>query len=232
MSNDVCATCHGTEVEVVPSRGMRPCTSCHPEINRFALLRSRKPARYQAITLETLEPRPDLHPEQAKVIEYIRANPFVNYYFCGEGDTGKSHFMWALYDHALVNGREVIISSLYDIVAAAKQMFSSPDTRAPQIIAALEALNRPNADQVPYSIFIDDVDKARPTEYVAELFFNYIDRIYRNKHQLVVTSQLDPEARVKGRASLIEHFEAADPRYARVLVRRMCNDETAIWRLF
>jgi DNA replication protein DnaC len=229
---DVCTTCNGTEVEIVAGRGARPCTTCRPELNRIMSLRERKPRRYQAVTLETLEPRLDLHAEQANAIAWMRKHPFMNYYLCGEADTGKTHLMWALYDHALISGRTVVICSLFELVEAAKTMFRNTETRPPRLISEMEVLNRPNAAEYPCSIFIDDVDKARPTEYVAELFFNYVDRIYRNKHQLVVTSQLDPEKSVNGRASLIDHFENADPRYAMGIVRRMVNDETAAFRFF
>jgi len=74
-------------------------------------------------------------------------------------------------------------------------------------------------------VFLDDVNKARPTEFVAELIFNFVDRIYRNNHQMVVTSQLSPE-------DLIDWFEKGNPSYGLPIVRRMKHDDTATWKMF
>lgn len=222
-AEEPCPACNGTRGEVVEGKGTRPCTQCLPEVNRVEMLREKIPERYRGAVLETLEPRPDLHPTQTELIAYMRANPAVNYYICGRNDTGKTHMLYALYDHAVRANRNVIISTLFEMVEAAKSLFAPATVIKPRYFPWADA----DLDQSRYlySIFIEDIDKARPTEYVAELLFDYLDRIYRHKHQLVVTSQLDPQA-------LIDHFEKADSRYGVGITRRIVNDETAVWRMF
>lgn len=223
-----CPACFGNRVEVVAGKGARPCPACLPstEAKRVALLLGKMPARYQGVTLADLQPRLDLHRDQAKIIADMQANPLSGYYFCGDNDTGKTHFLWALYQHAVISQRVVIATTLHDWIEANLARYRSDETLTTFRLSDLQQ------SVLPYSVFIDDVDKKKVTEYVADMFFNFVDTVYRFKHQLVVTSQLDPEKRVHGRDSLIDHFRDGDPRYGLGIARRMVNDETAVWRLF
>lgn len=226
-----CWTCFDTGTELTET-GARGCVCRRNTQRRLERLLGRIPSRYAGVSLAELQPRPDLHPDQPKIVEFMRTHPELNYYLCGMNDVGKSHLLWALYEAAVSAGRDVVASTLYDMVEEAKAMFGrnqSKEVTWSSLSHWRRDLSEPGRH---YAIFIEDIDKVRPTEYVAELFFAYVDAIYNYKHQLVVTSQLDPENRIGGRDSLIEHFERADPRYAVGIVRRIVNDETAIWRLF
>lgn len=232
MSNDeICATCFGTGNEVMSdNRGTRPCPTCQPAriAARQRILFERIPTRYQGVTLEGLTPRPDLHRDQAKVIEWMKRHPDGNYYFCGENDTGKTHFLWALYQHAVISNRNVIATTLHDWIEANVSAFRDNNVIANTTFRLADI----QQSKYPYSVFIDDADKKKVSEYVADMVFNFVDSIYRYKHQLVVTSQLDPEKRINGRESLVDHFRDGDPRYGVGIARRLVNDETAIWRMF
>ena len=228
---DVCSRCFGTGT-LLTETGARICECRRTDHLRVARLLERIPPRYKGVSLATLQPNPDLHTKQTEIVEYLRQHPDHSYYFCGANDTGKSHFLWALYENAARAGRRVVAGTFYDMVKSAKAAFdssTSAELRWSQLRYWQADLDT-TAERC--LVCIDDIDKARPTEYVAELFFSYVDAIYNFKHQLVVTSQLDPQERVDGRDSLIEHFERADPRYAVGIVRRVVNDETAIWRMF
>jgi DNA replication protein DnaC len=42
-------------------------------------------------------------------------------------------------------------------------------------------------------LFLDEFEKARPTEFASEMLFNLLDAARNFNHQLVITSNLDPE---------------------------------------
>lgn len=215
-------------MKVVKGEGASRCLLCRPLRDPFEDLIARIDARYREIDLKTIEPRNDLHAKQEEIIAQMKKRPFDSYYFCGTNDTGKTAFLWALYRHSVRAGRFPFVTTLADWVKTCQEAIK---TGAIMSIAEFQQSER------PYSIFIDDLDKARPTEYVAELLYHLIDAVYRHKHQLVVTTQLDPEERTvtstgAERLSLLEHFERADPRYGEAIVRRMVHDETSVWRLY
>lgn len=216
-----CPDCFGSGMAVVPGEGAKRC-HCEVERLRIETLQialAGIPRRYKDADLTTLEPRSDLHPDQAKVIEYMQGHPDDNYFFCGRPDSGKTHFYWALYRDRANHGVPVFASKLFALIEGIKaHMFNNEPTPLPSL------------DVPRISIFLEDVNKARPTEFVAERFFNFLDDIYTRRHQIVVTSQLSPE-------QLIKYFEKQDDEGITVvdgqaIVRRMKNDETAIFRLF
>lgn len=213
------------------STGAKRCLLCRPHRDPNEELLAQIDARYRGFTLKLLQPLPDLNTapdNQERVISVMKLRPFDSFYFCGRNDVGKTLFLSVLCENAIRAGRFVFISTLTDWVKTCQDAIK---TGANISIAEFQQSDR------PYSIFIDDLDKARPTEYVAELLFHLIDAVYRHKHQLVVTTQLDPEERTvtstgAERLSLLEHFERADPRYGEAIVRRMVHDETSVWRLY
>lgn len=231
MSDDaVCLKCFGTGTYLKEGAAVQ-CPDCARKRRQefVAALLNNRPERFRHVMLETLEPRDDLHPKQSEIVAYMRANPGDNYYFCGKEDTGKTHFLHALYGHAVTAGNSrVLYTTMNDLVLRTKEGF----TRGGDMQHDWLRIADLQQSSTRFSVFIDDIDKARATEFVGELIFAWIDAIYSFKHQLVVTSQLDPEKRVNGLDSLAQHFEKADPRYAKTIVRRIVNDETAVWRMF
>ena len=224
----MCESCFDTGTILDPDHGAIPCAACRLKRNarRQEVLLKKIPKRYRGVTLEGLKPQAELHKDQATIIEFMKANPHANYYLCGENDTGKTHFMWALYEHAVRAGRNVIATTLHDWIEKNIASYRENQKLTPFTIADLQQ------STFPYSIFIDDIDKKKMTEYVAEMLFNFVDSVYRFKHQIVVTSQLDPERSINKRASLIDHFCDPDTRYGVGIARRIVNEETAVFRMF
>lgn len=230
----------GTEIFYDSSgRGFARTCGCAVEKSRARRVADRErllakiPSIYAGVTLAELKPRTDLHADQARYIRTMQAHPFANYYICGSNDSGKTHLLYALYESAVSAGRRVAVGTLFDMLEEMKSLFRVNHRRnaGESVDPEVDPFQNLKTAQ-PFSAFIDDIDKARPTEYAAEFFFSYVDALYRNQHQIVVTSQLDPEKKIAGRDSLIDHFEKADARYALGIVRRLVNDQTNIVRMF
>jgi DNA replication protein DnaC len=65
-------------------------------------------------------------------------------------------------------------------------------------------------------VFIDEIEKARATEFAAESLFALVDNCYRYKHQLVITSNL-------GVQRLKDHWDRLDGTYGKSIVRRLLD---------
>ncbi|HRJ90075.1 MAG TPA: ATP-binding protein [Pyrinomonadaceae bacterium] len=174
------------------------------------------PPAFKAASLERLQPDVSRHPKQIVLVEAIRQNPEGSYFLAGRFGTGKTYLMWALYRHAVMTGKRTVICTLSELIGEYKrfiqQSMSGQQLQYPRIGA--EDLRQ---QHTRYSIFLDDVDKARPTEYVAEQLFELVDAVYAFGHQLVVTTNLSAEL-------LSQHFERADERFGGAIVRRMTEN--------
>jgi DNA replication protein DnaC len=244
---ETCFLCHDTGMKVVETEiaadasvraGIIPanprgpaamrcdCETARLFAERVARSLAIVPARYQSARLDILEPRTDRlsggHPKQVEAVAYMKAHPEENYFFAGPPDTGKTHLFWTLYDYAARQGKEIFACSVFKLIEAIK--FEMLGRVFPVTVPRLEETGA-------ISIFLEDANKARPTEFVAERFFNFLDDAYNLRCHMVVTSQLNtPE--------LAKYFDIYDKETrihvadGTAIVRRMANDETNIWRFF
>lgn len=194
--------------------GVRRCVCSIPKLiaNRLAKI----PPRYQGATLETLEAKGN-HPKQAHVIELMKANPNASFIFCGDFNSGKTHFLWALYSEVAKNlNRRLVACSMLQLINEYRDAFRQRGEFEEMPIVAV----RPNdlmQSAIPYSLFFDDIDKPKMSDYVAEQIHALFDAAYIYNHQIVVTTNLMPDA-------LTSYFERADERYGGAIVRRIIHD--------
>jgi DNA replication protein DnaC len=181
------------------------------------------PAEYRSSELSMLVPRPDLHPKQAEYIAMMKANPHGKYILSGDFGTGKTHFFWALYREAVNANRKIYASTLQSLISTYQASIeASQRNETPQILP-ITADDLRQTD-TPYSLFLDDIDKARATEYTAEQLFALIDACYSYGHQTVVTTNLSIDR-------LIEYFGRADRDFGRfggAIVRRLLDNAREI----
>lgn len=139
--------------------------------------------------LSRLRPRPDLHPSQAVAITLVRAQPDDSYLFVGRNRTGKSHLAWCLYRHAIASRRPAVACTVRDLLAEYRRVeIGVPDgetLKTPRLTS--ETLRKPGKR---WLIFLDEFEKARPSEFASEQLFNLLDAARSFNHQLVVTSNL------------------------------------------
>lgn len=182
------------------------------------------PKHFQSMSLDALRPNLRKHRKQAEILDYLRNNPLKSYVFSGKVGVGKSTFAWALCHHA-IDGQvpRFVACSLVELLQEYRTWFaaSTKDQQAPwpRVIP-----NQLRQNETKYFIMLDDIDKARPTEYASELLFDLTDAIYAYGHQVVVTTNLPL-------LKLIKHFEKADPQYGASIVRRL-TDPAKIFEMF
>lgn len=153
----------------------------------------------------------------------IQANPEGSYVLAGKPGSGKSLLMWLLYRHAIKQtDRKVVVCTLAELLEEYRAFIQSSMNRETPKLPSLNAAELRQTER-PYSIFIDDLDKARPTEYAAEQLFEILNAIYEFQHQLVVTTNLGI-----GNRALQYHFERADERFGAALVRRLTDGRKVI----
>lgn len=212
-----CDVCGDTGVEVVVGKGARPC-GCQKAAQRERLL-ARIPSQFQTADLATLTPMPNKHPKQAEALAKIKANPAGNFFLAGHAGTGKTVLMWALYRHAIERSEtHPVVCSLSELLdeyrAEIRASKNHEEAFRPRLTASMLRT------KTRYSIFLDDIDKANPTDYAAEQIFALVNAIYEEKHQLVITTN-------KTVTRLIAHYDKSDDR-GEPIVRRMLDGATRI----
>jgi DNA replication protein DnaC len=210
-------------MELVEGKGARRC-----RCRKAALIAERLtriPPRYRGVNLDNLVAKPDLHPKQRMAVELIRNNPKDSFVICGAYGTGKTHLLWALYEHAAHDlQRELVVCTMLELIEQYYEAFRP--NRDPE--KEQHVMVRPNdlmQSRIPYSLFFDDIDKPKITEYVAAQTHALFDAAYNNKHQIICTTNLTPDR-------LKEHFEKADERYGGAIVRRIVHSENNLIELF
>jgi DNA replication protein DnaC len=209
---DVCRVCFGSGMEIIPDKGARPC-EC-----RLTVLRDKRlaqiPAEFRSLNLATLKADKERHAKQVEAIAKIKANPTGSYIFCGRFGTGKTMLMWTLYKHACeMNQPRMVQCTLAQLLTEYRNFIAANKEDSDAVWPRLNAEELRQND-TRYSLFFDDIDKARPSEYTAEIFFEIADAVYAYQHQLVATTNLSI-------GKLIQHFDRADERFGGAIVRRL-----------
>jgi DNA replication protein DnaC len=166
-----------------------------------------------------LEPRPDLHPLQTQVIRHIKAHPDDSYLLTGRNGSGKSHIAWALYRHAVVKGRGLAACTVRDLLKDFRRMEVTRDSNAafvPRVTP--EQLKRVKG--LRWFIFLDEFEKARPSEFASEMLFSLLDAAKSFGHQLVVTSNMPIEG-------LRQHWSRQNDIWGNSIIERLKGCYTA-----
>jgi DNA replication protein DnaC len=174
------------------------------------------PPKFQNATIANLQADTTRHPKQVEFVSMIKQNPQGSYFLAGRFGTGKTHLMYALYHEAVMNDRRTIICSLNELLHEYKlyiqASISNQEAKSPRISAG-----ELRQTHTKYSIFLDDVDKVKPTEFVCQEVFDLANAIYDFEHQIVLTTNFSLQ-------KLVEHFGRADEQYGGSIVRRFVDN--------
>jgi DNA replication protein DnaC len=185
-SPDTCPLCDGTGWEPVMQHGIkrvRPCR-CATERRKRKLL-MRLPERFRDVQLENLAPCRDsgrcFTPVeiQAKAINVLKSQPNDGFAFFAPPGFGKSHFLAALYRHAVeTQGRGCYLTQGSELIRDFRELELGREDEA---YLNADVLERDLGERIRPRIFIDEMEQV-PTlsqfswAKMAE-FFNVIYRL-------------------------------------------------------
>lgn len=170
---------------LITDRGAKPC-ECLLASRRRKLL-DRIPPEYRGFDLALIEPDPERSQDQASLIEALRANPNLSLLLSGRVGSGKSLVGWLLYKWAIERERPTVALPLAELLGQFRRYECGSDQLPVVTSEDLRDSSR------RWLIFLDEFDKARPTEFAGEQLFLLMDAIYTYRHQLVVTSNLSKD---------------------------------------
>jgi DNA replication protein DnaC len=204
-------------------RVAKDCICRLEKVRRFRL--NKIPPVYAAVAnISTLQPNPQRHNRQAEIIKELKRNPDRNYFFGGTSGCGKSLFLWSLYREQVMKDRRVIACTLTELLEEYKTFIATSMNKSDKAIYPRISASELRQNHTKYRIFLDDIDKARPTEYAAEQLFDLANAIHDYQHQIVITTNLSV-------TNLVTHFERADQRFGGAIVRRLI-ESSKIYELF
>lgn len=174
------------------------------------------PPKFANLCLAQIQPDESVHPLQKSFVPVLKTSPSDNFFLAGRFGTGKTLMMWMLYREAVMNDKRVVACTLTELLNEYK-VFIQASISGGELVYPRLSSGDLRQNHTRFSIFLDDIDKAKPTEYVAEQFFELADAIYAFNHQIVITTNLTA-------VKLIEHFERADERYGGAIVRRLMDN--------
>lgn len=182
---------------------MRECPRCttaqqiEERKTKTAAIISGIPQEYENLRLETVKGDIKRHPDQPERLAEIQANPDASYLITGKNDCGKTMIGWLLYRRAIEACRPAVCLPV-SLLLLELRMWENGG-REPSVTP--HAL-RQKAER--FTIVLDEMEKAKPTEFAGNVLFLIIDMAYSFQHQLVILSNWKVDA-------LTEHWERALP---------------------
>jgi len=201
-----CATCQDLGWIFLEPRGAKPCECLKVKQRRLKM--DRIPPEYRGLDLETIQPDLTRHEGQPSLIAALRKDPDMSLLLAGRVGCGKSMFGWLLYRRAIEQDRPAVAIPLAELLG----QFRRYECGSGQLPVITSENLRDSSRR--WLIFLDEFDKARPTEFAGEQLFLLMDAIYTYRHQLVVTSNV-------GKDDLREHWSQASDQYGVSIMRRL-----------
>ncbi len=180
------------------SQGARSCDCARAKrvVQKLAAL-NRRYSKFAEFDLMALRPRSDIHPAQAGLIPAIQADPEMSLLMFGDTGTGKTLIGYTVAKYAIEQGRPVVAITLAELLDQYRTQARDAE-KLPLIDA--ETLRGGGAGKL--LIFIDEIDKTRPTEFAGEKFFQLANAIYETGQQVIIASNLP-------KSHLMAHWERA-----------------------
>ena len=179
QSNAKCTDCGGTGwiyPQQQTSAGVRRCACLLERIteSRFQLIA----ARFRDCSLDNYEPIDEV---QKQAVRAIQKDPGDSFFLHGMYGRGKTHLEVAQYKIIAKSGKPCLFRSMSDLL----HEIQSAELRGEPSVT-LERVKYENT----FHLFIDDIDKFKPSEFRSQAIFDLIDGIYRRNLSVTITSNL------------------------------------------
>lgn len=201
-----CWRCFDTRARMIDGR-VQVCLCARREAMRNRL--HCVPPIFNNPKLSRLRPRPELHAKQKAVIDLLRLYPDDSYLLVGRNGVGKSHVAWALYRRVVVEGRPAVACTVRALIADFRRQELGVTDGKPRVTADSLQKARPR-----WLLFLEEFEKARPTEFAAEQLFSLLDAARSFGHQVVLTSNFSY-------AALQAHWSRIDPIWGNSILNRI-----------
>jgi hypothetical protein len=174
------------------------------------------PREFGVPELEEIEPRVDLHKNQPAAIAYMRQHPTESYLLVGTNGSGKTFLAYALYVRALRSNRRVVALTVQELLNQYRRMEMGEKNAQGERFLADVTMEQLTQNREPWTILLDEFEKARPTEFACEALFALVDAAWKHSHQLIVTSNMSMDG-------LIDKWSAIDEVYGRSMAKRIAG---------
>jgi len=161
------------------------------------------PERFRSVNLSSLvpvgPPTSRLPIEmQAKVIAALQKNPDRSYLLVGDAGTGKTHFSYGLFRHAVFTWAQEAFADdamwersvfrfnakvLLDSHVAWATKENDDDTKVPDLTVKKIKVLFNKGHKV--RLFLDEIDKFNPTKFKLDTLFELVDAVYEEGGQIV-----------------------------------------------
>ena len=209
--NPDCEACNGLGWEPTP-QGSKRCNCLRDSIKRIKL--AAIPPLFAGLSLETIAPDANRHRSQAALIQAMRDEPYGSFILCGRNGCGKTTFGWLLYRAAVEREQPATGVTCAELMHQFRDWQFSDD-KVPSITPDMLRTNERRF------LFIDEIDKPKPSEFAAEQLFELIDAAYAYRHQLVITSNTPLDG-------LAAHWSRNAVTIGASIVRRLMEIDSAI----
>ncbi|MHA2642855.1 MAG: DnaA ATPase domain-containing protein [bacterium JZ-2024 1] len=141
------------------------------------------PERFREASLEA-DSSCSPHPRFCWAAEILKREPLGSYALTGRFGSGKTYLLYALYRVVSSDPkRKIFLFRLGELIDSLRRSVSDPEYVSPIQPELLQT-------QEPMSLFLDDIDKCRPTSFAAERLYSIVNLFYERNQQVVVTSNL------------------------------------------
>jgi DNA replication protein DnaC len=172
------------------------------------------PPLFAAHTLEAITPDPARHAKQAAMFGLMRDEPQASYVLCGKHGCGKTLAGWLLYRQAVEAGKRAVGVTCSELLRQFRDW--QFDSEKLPVVTPTDLRSNDS-----WFVLLDEIDKAKPSEFAAEQLFELVDAAYAYQQQIVITSNTPIEG-------LAAHWSRHAPTMGSAIVRRLMEHEGAI----
>lgn len=170
-----CELCHDTRYISVEAGVVRcECQKQRIIAGKLASI----PARFRSATFANYDP---IDGKQSRAKERMSAEFTKSYYISGPYGTGKTHLATAQYTQLVRIEQPCMFMTMGELINELRRAELEQDSYYCQVREKCRYAER-------FHLFIDDLDKFKPTDFKAEALFDLIDTVYKRNLMLTITS--------------------------------------------